>query len=76
MDGRRGLPVRDASRSSALPLPAARLTANPLAIASVTACGYVPWLLFGLLAGAVADRVDRRRAAGPWTRHEVRSSPP
>ncbi|MFE6852578.1 MFS transporter, partial [Streptomyces sp. NPDC057674] len=25
-------------------------------------CGYLPWLLFGLLGGAVADRVDQRRA--------------
>jgi MFS family permease len=52
----------DALRTSALPLLAARLTDDPLAIASVTACGYVPWLLFGLLGGAVADRVDQRRA--------------
>ncbi|MFE0509006.1 MFS transporter [Streptomyces sp. NPDC058964] len=52
----------DALRTSALPLLAVRLTDEPLAIASVTACGYVPWLLFGLLGGAVADRVDQRRA--------------
>jgi MFS family permease len=52
----------DALRSSALPLLAVRLTDHPLVIASVTACGYVPWLLFGLLGGAVADRVDQRRA--------------
>lgn len=52
----------DALRTAALPLLAARLTDDPLAVASVTACGYVPWLLFGLLGGAVADRVDQRRA--------------
>jgi MFS family permease len=52
----------DALRTSALPLLAVRLTDDPLVIASVTACGYVPWLLFGLLGGAVADRVDQRRA--------------
>ncbi|MFB8441651.1 MFS transporter [Streptomyces niveus] len=52
----------DALRGAALPLLAASLTADPLLIASVTACGYLPWLLFGLLGGAVADRVDQRRA--------------
>ncbi|MFE5817641.1 MFS transporter [Streptomyces sp. NPDC056479] len=52
----------DALRTTALPLLAVQLTDDPLVIASVTACGYVPWLLFGLLGGAVADRVDQRRA--------------
>ncbi|MFI6407167.1 MFS transporter [Streptomyces sp. NPDC050548] len=52
----------DALRTAALPLLAVRLTDDPLVIASVTACGYLPWLLFGLLGGAVADRVDQRRA--------------
>ncbi len=52
----------DALRTSALPLLAVRLTDQPLVIASVTACGYLPWLLFGLFGGAVADRVDQRRA--------------
>ncbi|MFI9391421.1 MFS transporter [Streptomyces bauhiniae] len=52
----------DALRTAALPLLAVRLTDDPLAVAAVTACGYVPWLLFGLLGGAVADRVDQRRA--------------
>ncbi|MEV7564364.1 MFS transporter [Streptomyces tanashiensis] len=52
----------DSLRTAALPLLAASLTDDPLLIASVTACGFLPWLLFGLLGGAVADRVDRRRA--------------
>ncbi|MFJ2966698.1 MFS transporter [Streptomyces collinus] len=52
----------DALRTAALPLLAVTLTDDPLLIASVTACGYLPWILFGLLGGAVADRVDRRRA--------------
>ncbi|MER7099229.1 MFS transporter [Streptomyces humidus] len=52
----------DALRTTALPLLAVRLTDDPVVIASVTACGYLPWLLFGLLGGAVADRVDQRRA--------------
>ncbi|MGW2636053.1 MFS transporter [Streptomyces sp. NPDC001348] len=61
----------DALRTSALPLLAVRLTDEPLAVASVTACGYVPWLLFGLLGGAVADRVDQRRAM--WAVDTVRA---
>ncbi|WEO98120.1 MFS transporter [Streptomyces sp. FXJ1.172] len=60
----------DALRAAALPLLAVRLTDDPLVIASVTACGYVPWLLFGLLGGAVADRVDQRRAM--WAVDTVR----
>lgn len=55
----------DALRTAALPLLAATLTDEPLAIAAVTACGYLPWIVFGLLGGAVADRVDQRRAM--WT---------
>lgn len=55
----------DALRTAALPLLAVTLTDEPLLVASVAACGYVPWLLFGLLGGAVADRVDQRRAM--WT---------
>ncbi|MEU1296315.1 MFS transporter [Streptomyces sp. NPDC005840] len=54
----------DALRTAALPLTAAALTDDPLLIASVTACGYLPWIVFGLLGGAVADRVDQRRAMG------------
>ncbi|MGW0880713.1 MFS transporter [Streptomyces sp. NPDC002671] len=60
----------DALRTSALPLLAVRLSDDPFVIASVTACGYVPWLLFGLLGGAVADRVDQRRAM--WAVDTVR----
>jgi MFS family permease len=60
----------DALRTAALPLLAVRLTDDPLVIASVTACGYLPWLFFGLLGGAVADRVDQRRAM--WAVDTVR----
>ncbi|MFF2526198.1 MFS transporter [Streptomyces liangshanensis] len=52
----------DALRTAAMPLLATTLTDDPLLIASVTTCGYLPWLLFGLLGGAIADRVDQRRA--------------
>ncbi|MCT9080540.1 MFS transporter [Streptomyces fulvoviolaceus] len=60
----------DALRGSALPLLAATLTDRPLLIAAVTACGYLPWIVFGLLGGAVADRVDQRRAM--WAVDAVR----
>ncbi|MFF5299478.1 MFS transporter [Streptomyces sp. NPDC013161] len=60
----------DALRTAALPLLAVSLTDRPLLIASVTACGYLPWIVFGLLGGAVADRVDQRRAM--WTVDAVR----
>jgi len=61
----------DALRGAALPLLAVSLTDRPLLIASVTACGYLPWIVFGLLGGAVADRVDQRRAM--WTVDGVRA---
>jgi len=60
----------DSLRTAALPLLAVTLTDRPLPVASVTACGYLPWLVFGLLGGAVADRVDQRRAM--WTVDAVR----
>jgi predicted MFS family arabinose efflux permease len=52
----------DGLRTAALPLTAASLTRSPLLVSLVTACGFAPWLLFGLVGGAVADRVDQRRA--------------
>ncbi|MER6350133.1 MFS transporter [Streptomyces sp. NPDC001595] len=60
----------DALRTAALPLLAVTLTDEPLLVAAVTACGQLPWLVFGLLGGAVADRVDQRRAM--WTVDAVR----
>ncbi|MFJ6698516.1 MFS transporter [Streptomyces sp. NPDC091272] len=55
----------DSLRGAAMPLLAASLTRDPLLVSLVTACGFLPWLLFGLIGGAVADRVDQRRAM--WT---------
>lgn len=60
----------DAVRNVALPLVAAGLTTSPFLLSVVSAAGYLPWLLFGLLGGALADRVDRRRAM--WTVDLVR----
>lgn len=45
----------------ALPLLAETLTRQPLLFAGVTVANRLPWLLFSLQAGAIADRVDRRR---------------
>jgi MFS family permease len=45
----------------ALPLLAIRLTDSPALVAGVTIASRLPWLLFSLVAGALADRLDRRR---------------
>ena len=45
----------------ALPLLALTLTRSPAAVAGVTFAARLPWLLFALQAGALADRLDRRR---------------
>lgn len=44
----------------ALPLIAIRFTDSPLLVAGVALALSLPWLLFALPAGAVADRADRR----------------
>jgi MFS family permease len=46
----------------ALPLVAVTLTDSPGLVAGVTLAETLPWLLFALPAGALADRVDRRLA--------------
>jgi MFS family permease len=45
----------------ALPLVALEITRDPGAFAAVTLVGRLPWLLVTLPAGALADRLDRRR---------------
>ena len=50
---------------TALPLLAATLTRDPLPVSAVTFAEWLPWLLFGLLAGALLDRWERRRVM--WT---------
>ncbi len=44
-----------------LPLLALELTGSPSAVAGVAAVYGLPWLVFALHAGALADRRDRRR---------------
>ncbi len=46
----------------ALPLVAIGFTRSPTLIAGLTFAVTLPWLLFALPAGALADRLDRRRA--------------
>jgi MFS family permease len=50
----------DGVHLAALPLLAATLTREPLAVAGVALAGSLPWLVFGLAAGALVDRADRR----------------
>ncbi|WP_410637907.1 MFS transporter [Amycolatopsis sp. lyj-346] len=46
----------------ALPLLATTLTHDPVLIAGLAATQFLPWLLFAAVAGALVDRIDRRRA--------------
>jgi MFS family permease len=46
---------------TAFPLLAAALTRDAVLIAGVTVASRLPWLLFSLVTGAIADRFDRRR---------------
>lgn len=52
--------LADGAFSIALPLVALSVTRSPAAFAAVTLVGRLPWLLFALPAGALADRLDRR----------------
>ena len=52
--------VGDGIALAAAPLLIASMTDSPLLVASGAVMQFLPWLLFGLHAGAIADRVDRR----------------
>jgi MFS family permease len=43
------------------PLLVASLTREPFAVAMAVFAQRIPWVLFGVVAGAIIDRVDRRR---------------
>ena len=45
----------------ALPVFAAQTTSSPFLVSGVTFAMTAPWLLFGLQAGALVDRLDRRK---------------
>ncbi|MDP8905493.1 MAG: MFS transporter [Chloroflexota bacterium] len=51
----------DGLRLTALPLLAASLTRDPTAVAALTALNSLPWAIFGLVGGAIVDRVHRVR---------------
>ncbi|KJQ54485.1 MFS transporter [Microbacterium sp. SA39] len=53
--------VGDGVALAAAPLLIASMTSSPLLVASGAILQFLPWLLFGLHAGAIADRFDRRR---------------
>ncbi|MEI3866843.1 MFS transporter [Microbacterium sp. CCNWLW134] len=52
--------LADGLGRTAVPLIATTLTTDPLAIAAVGALAFLPWLVFGLPAGMLVDRFDRR----------------
>ena len=53
--------VGDGVLIGAGPLLVASQTRNPVLVSASMLVMTTPWLLFGLFAGAIADRVDRRR---------------
>ncbi|QLD13371.1 MFS transporter [Microbacterium oleivorans] len=52
--------IGDGIALAASPLLIASMTDSPVLVASGAIMQFLPWLLFGLHAGAIADRVDRR----------------
>lgn len=52
--------LADGLGRTAVPLIATTLTRDPLAIAALGAVAFLPWLIFGLPAGMIVDRFDRR----------------
>jgi MFS family permease len=50
----------DGLMMAAGPLLVASQTRNPVLVALAMMASQLPWLLFGLVAGAIADRLDRR----------------
>ena len=46
---------------AALPLLALTMTNSPILLGAMEACALLPWLLFGMVGGALVDRWDRRR---------------
>lgn len=62
--------VGDGMSLTAAPLLASRITADPRLIAAVTTALTLPYVLFGIPAGVLADRSDLRRAMArvDWVR--------
>ena len=53
--------IGDGVRVVALPLLAVFFTRNPMLVSGILFASKLPWLVASLPAGAIADRVDRRR---------------
>ncbi|WP_337003819.1 MULTISPECIES: MFS transporter [unclassified Microbacterium] len=53
--------IGDGVALAAAPLLIASMTSSPILVAAGAILQFLPWLLFGLHAGAIADRFDRRR---------------
>jgi MFS family permease len=53
--------IGDGVTAAAGPLLVASITTDPAAVAGAVFAQQLPWLLFALLSGAWADRLDRRR---------------
>lgn len=52
--------LADGIGRTAVPLVAITLSSDPFVISILTALAFVPWLIFGLPAGMIVDRFDRR----------------
>lgn len=53
--------IGDGIALAAAPLLIASLSNSPILVASGAVLQFLPWLIFGLHAGAIADRFDRRQ---------------
>ena len=53
--------IGDGIALAAAPLLIASMTSSPILVASGAILQFLPWLLIGLHAGAIADRFDRRK---------------
>ncbi|GAT75035.1 major facilitator superfamily protein [Microbacterium sp. HM58-2] len=53
--------VGDGVALAAAPLLIASMTSSPILVAAGAMLQFLPWLIFGLHAGAIADRFNRRR---------------
>jgi MFS family permease len=62
----------DGLELAALPLLGASLARDPRLVSGVTVAATLPWLVFGLVAGGLVDRHDRRRLM--WRVNVMRSS--
>jgi len=53
--------IGDGIALAAAPLLIASMTSSPILVAAGAVLQFLPWLILGLHAGAIADRFDRRR---------------